>query len=191
MAAPWVSLFDGASAAGWVEVTGKAFPAGCWRVEEGALHAVVVEGGFQDIRTVRTFREFEFEFEFKIGAGANSGVKYLIERTDTWAAKSGGGVHARGRGPEYQIIDDAVNPDAQTHASKKTGGLYGKIVPSRFMARGVGEWNQGRIVVRGGRAEHWLNGEKVLEYECAVRESPIVLQNHHSDVWFRGMRVRE
>ncbi|MBI3350350.1 MAG: DUF1080 domain-containing protein [Burkholderiales bacterium] len=48
-----------------------------------------------------------------------------------------------------------------------------------------------RIVVRNGHVEHWLNGVKALEYDgAAVREGPIVLQNHHSGVWFRGLRVR-
>src|SRR5438309_1744152 len=59
---------------------------------------------------------------------------------------------------------------------------------------------------------HWLNGEKVLEYECgspevkeAVAQSKfknvadfgskiqghILLQDHHSEVWFRNLKIRE
>jgi hypothetical protein len=29
----------------------------------------------------------------------------------------------------------------------------------------IGEFNNSRIVVNNNRAEHWLNGEKVVEYE--------------------------
>ena len=75
----------------------------------------------------------------------------------------------------------------------------------------MGEINLSRILVRGNRVEHWLNGVKVLEYECgsetvkaAVAESKfknttrfgerakgrILLQDHQSEVWFRNIKVR-
>lgn len=187
-AGAWVSLFDGETVAGWQEVTGRAFPAGAWKVEDGCLRTVVVkEGGFQDIRTVRTFREFELEFEWKIEPGGNSGVKYLIERVDEWQGPKGR--MARGRGPEYQLIDDDANEDSKGNPAKQTGSLYGKLAPSRHVMKPAGEFNVSRIVVRGGRVEHWLNGVKVLEYPHAAVESPIVLQNHSSVVWFRKIRV--
>jgi 3-keto-disaccharide hydrolase len=50
-AGAWHSLFDGKTTYGWVEVTGKPFPANCWRVEDGCLKALVRKDGFQDIRT--------------------------------------------------------------------------------------------------------------------------------------------
>ena len=31
--------------------------------------------------------------------------------------------------------------------------------------RTLGQWNQTRIVARGKHVEHWLNGEKLLEYD--------------------------
>ena len=187
-AGAWVPLFDGETAAGWQEVTGRAFPTGAWKVEDGCLRAVVVkEGGFQDICTVRTFREFELEFEWKIEPGGNSGVKYLIEKVDEWPRKDGR--MARGRGPEYQLIDDDVHTDSKGRPEKQTGSLYGKLAPSRRMAKPAGEFNVSRIVVRDGRVGHWLNGVKVLEYAREAVESPIVLQNHSSVVWFRKLRV--
>jgi len=189
-AGPWVNLFDGKTPAGWLEVTGAAFPAQSWAVEDGCLRTKVVEGGFQDLRTEREFGDFEFEFEWKIEAGGNSGVKYLIEKVDRWAAKPAG-YHARGRGPEYQLVDDDVNEDSKGNPRRQTGALYNAQAPAKRVARPAGEWNQSRIVVRQGRVEHWLNGEKVVEYERAGRVSPIVLQNHHSLVWLRGLRVRE
>ncbi|HEY3441399.1 MAG TPA: DUF1080 domain-containing protein [Paludibaculum sp.] len=184
----WVSLFDGVSPAGWQEVTGRAFPTNCWKVEEGCLRAIVVkEGGFQDIRTIRTFREFELEFEWRIEPGGNSGVKYLIEKVDEWQRKDGR--MARGRGPEYQLIDDDVNPDSKGNPAKQTASLYGKLAPSQRLAKPAGEFNLSRIVVRDGHVEHWLNGVKVLQYDRQMVESPIVLQNHSSAVWFRKIRV--
>src|SRR5207248_2242685 len=75
----WRLLFDGATTAGWEEITGKPFPANCWTVEDGSLKALVRTDGFQDIRTKEAFHGFELQFEWKLLKGGNSGVKYLIE----------------------------------------------------------------------------------------------------------------
>ena len=187
----WRSLFDGRTTAGWLEVTGAEFPAGTWRIADGCLQSVkVAAGGFQDIRTKDVFTEFEFEFEWRIETGGNSGVKYLIERVNRWAA-AGGTVHARGRGAEYQVSDDLSNPATVGDPRKQCGSLYGRIAPSSKAALPVGEFNRSRIVVSGGRVEHWLNGQKTVEYAAAANPSPIVLQHHNSAAWFRSLRIRE
>ena len=36
--------------------------------------------------------------------------------------------------------------------------------------RPQGEWNTGRILVDGTHVEHWLNGEKMVEYEVRSPE---------------------
>jgi hypothetical protein len=200
----WHSLFDGKTTDGWVEVTGKPFPANCWRVEDGCLKAVVRTDGFQDIRTVETFRSFELEFDWKLGKDGNSGVKYLIQRVDEWTNKAGR--EARARGLEYQLADDA-NPDAASDPRRVAGSLYSVIAPVPKIPPKIGEFNHSRIVVRGTHVEHWLNGVKVVEFDTGVAavqkhlkelakggelrlESPISLQNHSSETWFRSIRVR-
>lgn len=200
--AAWRSLFDGRSSDGWREITGAPFPAS-WRIEDGCLRAIpnTAGGGIQDIRTVETFRSFEFEWEWKIEAGGNSGVKYLVYKTDRWNAKNGQGYHARARGPEYQIADDGLNADAKANPQNRAAGLYGIFAPAANAARPAGEFNLARIVVDHGHVEHWLNGVKTAEYELGaldtkrfptrdVIESPITLQHHNSAVWFRNLRVR-
>jgi len=190
LASPWTPLFDGSSPTGWLEVTGKPFPSKSWTIEDHCLRALAVEGGFQDIRTAESFREFEFEFEWKIEPGGNSGVKYLIEKVDEWTPRAGAGNNARGRGPEYQLVDDLHNPDALSQPAKHTASLYGKLAPLKEAARPPGEWNSSRLVVFQGKVQHWLNGELVLEYQREAKDSPIVLQNHHSAAWFRNLRLR-
>lgn len=62
----WRLLFDGKTADGWQQITGKPFPA-CWTIENGCLKATPRKDGFQDIRTVGTFREFE-QFDWMLKA---------------------------------------------------------------------------------------------------------------------------
>lgn len=189
----WVSLFDGKTTDGWLEITGDAFPRQSWTIEDGCLKAVPNPDGFQDIRTVATFRSFELEFAWRISAGGNSGVKYLIHKVDKWQSKTGKGYQARARGFEYQLVDDATNDDAKKDPRHRAGALYSRVAPSQAAARPAGEFNQSRLVVRGRHIEQWLNGVKVVELEAEereLRESPISLQNHASEVWFRNLRIR-
>ncbi|MBY0507011.1 MAG: DUF1080 domain-containing protein [Bryobacteraceae bacterium] len=201
-AADSVSLFDGESTRGWRCAGGGEFPSHCWTIEEGCLKALVAKPTFADIRTVEEFGDFDFEFEWKISPNGNSGVKYLLYREDVW--KPGGAAlpHARGRGFEYQIAH-GLSARKDTEAA---GALYEFLAPVGGTAK-VGEFNQGRIVRRGARIEHWLNGVRVVEaqldspeMQARMRErkvpvelpgrSAIVLQNHASEAWFRRLRLK-
>ncbi len=183
-------LFDGVSTAGWLEITGDGFPAS-WRVANGCLAPIAGLAGFQDIRTVAEFVDFELRFDWRVSRSGNSGVKYRLDKVDRWVVKDRAAYHARARGLEYQIVDDALNEEAQADPKNTAGALYGKIAPVRAAARPVGEWNESRIVVRGLHLEHWLNGAKVVECECAGegKTGPVALQNHNSDAWFRSIRI--
>src|SRR5271165_6972567 len=108
-AAGWILLFDGRTSKGWLEVTGRPFPIESWRVEDGALRALDSGHGYQDLRTEDTFVSFEFQFDWKIQPGGNSGVKYMVQKTDRWTNAKG--LQARARGFEYQLVDNAL-PDA-------------------------------------------------------------------------------
>lgn len=75
----------------------------------------------------------------------------------------------------------------------------------------MGEWNTARIVSRGPRVEHWLNGRLILAYtrftpefrqrvlESKFRKWPgfgelrkghILLQDHGDEVSFRNIKIR-
>ncbi len=205
-AAGWTLLFDGVSTRGWVEVTGAPLPAASWTVEDGCLKALPNPDGKQDIRTVESYRSFELQFEWKLLKDGNSGVKYLVQRTDRWQKKGRKGYEARARGLEYQLVDDA-SADAKD-PTRITASLYSALAPKGAAPRPLGEFNESRIVVRGEHVEHWLNGVKALEFELSqpeatqvlrncqgtagpfLRESPISLQNHTSPVWFRNLKIR-
>lgn len=196
------------TAGSWIEVTGRPFPVSSWKVEDGTLIALPNNAeGMQDLRTRDQYGSFEFEFEWKLEKGANSGVKYLVQKTDRWQRKGESGFQARARGLEYQLIDDETNPDALRGPSRGTAALYSILPPLRKGPASTGAWHKSRIVVRGDRCEHWLDGSKVLEFDLTepevhaalvkmhgsaeiVREGPIALQNHGGGVMFRTLRVR-
>lgn len=208
IAADWQSLFDGKTSSGWLEITGKPFPPNSWAIEDGCLKTVVRPGGAQDIRTVDTYRSFDLEFDWKVLADGNSGVKYLIQHVDEWNNKLGR--QARARGLEYQIADNH-GPDA-VEPARSAASLYSAIAPKPPTNSAIGAFNHSRIVVNGDHVEHWLNNVKVVEFDISApepqkvfaglrkkdetpdtpiqRETPISLQNHGTEVWFKSIRIR-
>ncbi len=217
--AGWRLLFDGTSFDGWRGLGRDEVPLEHWTIEAGAIRKVAsadvptaadgqpLEGG--DIMTVETFDDFELMFEWKVAAGANSGIKYNVSEEMSTSAPP---VHAA-LGFEYQILDDDGHPDAQNGPNRTAGALYDLIGPApNKQLRPVGEFNEARLVFRGGHGEHWLNGAKVLEFDLETdafaerlaaskyqpiegfadqRAGHIVLQDHGDDVWFRSIKIRQ
>ena len=164
-AAGWKLLFDGKTVTGLQGLQKREFLKEGWEIKDGALvlpksvrESGKVTGG--DLVTSESFADFEFKFEFKLTASALSGVLYFAR----------GGLGAKPTGHEYQIIDDVHHPDGLKGGPLcRTGALYGVIPPiekKKFHSSDSDEWNAGEIVVRGNHVEHWLNGDKVLEYDC-------------------------
>ncbi len=197
-AAGWRALFDGESTAGWRAFGGETFPEQGWRVEEGCLRHVAGAGG-GDLVTTAEYGDFELEFEWRVAPGGNSGVKYRVVES---------------RGPialEYQVLDDARHADAAA-ASRSSAALYDLVAPTAKPAAEADTWHRARIVARGGRVEHWLNGARVVhcdlnsaEFAERVAQSKfagvdgfaraprgrILLQDHGDDAWFRNLRIRD
>ena len=208
-----VALFDGSSPAGWLSVNGEPFPQRSWTVEGGCLKANKHKtGGFQDIRTVAEFESFDLSFEWKLTPGGNAGVKYSLQRADSWKPKDDPsgitGLHARARGLEFQLADEQT-PDAGRGAQYSAGALYGLYAPRALATGRMGEFNTGRILFTAARLAHWINGELLVDAEpgsedfaariraskderllTRPKRSPIALQNHGSEVWFRNLRIR-
>jgi hypothetical protein len=194
---PWLTLLHGDSEDAWVTYRGQGFPDQAWDVHDGVLHAKKLY--MQPcVATRESFTDFDLEFDWKIAPAGNSGVFYCNRHAfdpepaqrplpDSWHR-----VHSS-RGQEYQICDDAATPDARD-PKRAAASLYGHIAPlPAGMERPALEWNTGRIVVRDLHAEHWLNGNRVVAYDLKPEEkvrSPIVLQHHHTEAWFRNIRIQ-
>jgi hypothetical protein len=231
----WRLLFDGTSFAGWEDPARKSPPGDSFVIENGCLKAVAHPRITEDLFTSAPFRDFELEFDWKIAPGGNSGIKYRIQDRVFLPAGFTGkfedlvnmalknrpkGRPDRGQdyvvGFEYQMLDDALNPDGSRGATHQAGALYDMFPPARPMAKPPGEWNHSRLVVKGEHVEHWMNGVKVVDasldapqvaehtagrwgagspvYELLVkhprRDCPISLQNHDSEAWFRNLKLR-
>ena len=124
-------------------------------------------------------------------------------------------------GCEFQLLDDARHPDSELGiiGTRKLASLYDMITAENLQTegrakqfKGIGQWNQGRIVSHNGHVEHWLNNEKVVEFDrfsqmfrglvayskykkwdgfCQWPDGRILLQDHGDDVSFRNIKVRE
>jgi hypothetical protein len=150
-AAGWRSLFDGTSTSAWRGYKSQTFPAG-WKIVDGTL---TKSGSVEDIMTRDQFGNFQLALDWKLSPGGNAGVFYRgTEQYDKiyWS------------GPEYQLLDDAGHPDGQSRLTS-AGADYGLYPSPAGVVKPAGEWNSTLIVVNGNRVQHWLNGQKLLEYE--------------------------
>jgi len=197
----WKLLFDGTTTRGWHSFKKETFPTNEWVIEDGWLHCVGKKGG--DLISDAEFDNFELEWDWKEAPAGNSGIKYFVtEKRDAPL------------GHEYQMIDDARNPDARAAQGKRvTGSFYDVLTLDRpAPTKPQGEINHSKIVVKGNQVEHWLNGAKVLTYSCGseaeqiaiaaskFKDTPgfgdkikghILLQDHRTQVWFRNIKLRE
>jgi hypothetical protein len=149
--AAWHPLFEGKlldTFRGW---RAEGMPEG-WHVVDGTLSK---EGDVDDLVTKEKFGNFELELEWMIGKGGNSGVFYRATREYD---------HIYWSGPEFQLLDDVNAPDGRSRLTSAAAayGLYG---PPAGVVKPAGEWNKTRIMVNGNHVEHWLNGQKVVEYD--------------------------
>jgi hypothetical protein len=168
-----------------------------------------------DIVTIDMYGNFILKVDFKMTKGANSGIKYFV---DTELNKDEGSAI----GCEYQILDDEHHPDAKmgTGGNRTLASLYDLIpanaknfVPTeerdkRFNQYG---WNRAKIVAKGKKVQHFLNGIKVVEYERStplwrelvarskyhiwpnfgeLKEGHILLQDHGDEVSFKNIKIK-
>ena len=147
----WRLLFDGTSTKGWRGYKTDSVPNG-WRAENGILTKT---GSTGDILTADQYGNFELALDWRIEKGGNAGIFYRgTEEYD----------HIYWSAPEYQLLDDANAPDGKSRLTS-AAAAYALYPPPEGIVKPAGEWNSTRIVVNGAHVEHWLNGQKVVQYE--------------------------
>jgi hypothetical protein len=170
--AGFVPLFDGKSLAGW-----QGDPA-IWRVEDGAI---VGQSTAENPLKNNTFLiwqqglvdDFELAFTYRL-TGGNSGVQYRSrEMTEVGPFVVGGYQADFEAGPKYSgilyeergrgILAErgqriTLSPEGQKVAGEPIGtadALQATIKP--------GDWNDFRVVARGNRLQHFINGQLMSE----------------------------
>lgn len=204
----WQLLFDGTSTDNFRGYTLDSFPTKGWQVKDNVLmvdsSGAGEEGFGGDIITKDQYENFEFKVDFKLSPGGNSGIIYLVKEVE--------GQPSWHNAPEYQLLDNEAYRGGEIPLEKhSTGDNYDLVGSSVNAMKPVGEWNTAMIRIKDHKVEHWLNGQKLLEYTIQspewkelVKKSKfagypdygmadkghIGIQDHGHQLWYRNIKVR-
>jgi len=203
----WELLFDGKSTEHWKGYNKESFPDIGWKVEDGML--IVLKSGTGEaglggsIVTKEKYENFELTIDFMLTDTANSGILYMVtevEGSEIWH-----------NAPEYQILDDARYAETGSTNIHFTAASYDLYPATTDFKNPMGKWNTARIIKNKEHVEHWLNGNKVLEYELwtpeweakvkaskfkdytgfgRTKNGQIGIQDHGYEVRFRNLKIR-
>ena len=205
-AAGWELLFDGATLDGWKDYNGKTLTQP-WHVVDGCIQA---KGDGSDgsgyIVTNKEYENFELAWDWKLSKAGNSGMLYhVVERPEFKVPYV--------TGPEFQLLDDVNFPDP-VEDWQKCGVDYAMHLPdyTKMNINPAGEWNNSKIVFDNGHVEHWINGQKILEFEAWTddwharknsgkwtmapeyglsKSGVLCLQDHGYPASFRNLKIKE
>ena len=207
----WVLLFDGETTNGWRNYN-STDPNTAWHVVDGCLQA---KGSGDDatgyIVTEKEYENFILSWDWKLSKGGNSGMIYHVVESPRFSVPYV-------TGPEYQLIDvegwEEANAPTKLEEWQKLGVDYAMHLPdqSKMKVNPQGEWNNSMIVFDNGHVEHWLNGEKIVEFEAwtddwfarkasgkwgnateygLASKGVICLQDHGYPASFRNIKIKE
>jgi hypothetical protein len=202
----WKILFDGKSLNGWQVFKGRRN--NTWEVKDGTLHCKPLNENAKgdgdersDLMTTDEYGNFEFTCDWKISPKGNSGIIYRATEEFEQPYYSG---------PEYQLIDDGGYAPKPTEM-QLSGTAYDMYATAPKTLKPLGQWNTTKIVVNKKHVEHWLNGQKIVEYEFnspdwrkrkenskwkdwkgygMATKGHLDLQDHGHEVWFRNLMIK-
>lgn len=209
-AAGWELLFDGSTLSGWKRYGADSIGP-LWVAQDGMI-VCNAEGNAEgegnsggSLMTIRQFGNFELSVDWKVTPGGNSGILYHVVEKPEYP-------HDYDTGPEYQVMDDDGWEGDLTDAQKVGSNYDMHAADSTKKVMPVGEWNTARIIYNNGHVEHWLNGQKVVEFEedsddfkaryekskwteypgwNKFKVGSISLQDHGANVYYRNIKIKE
>ena len=206
----WVLLFDGETTNGWRNFNSDNAEL-AWHVVDGCLQANGVgddANGY--IVTDKEYENFILSWDWKLSKGGNSGMLYHVVEHPKFNVPYV-------TGPEYQLIDvegwEEAHAPTKLEEWQKIGVDYAMHLPDQSkMHINHGDWNNSVIVFDNGHVEHWLNGEKILEFEAWTddwfarkasgkwgtateyglsHKGVICVQDHGYPASFRNIKIKE
>ena len=209
-AAGWELLFDGTTLNGWKRYNHDSIGP-LWTVDNGAIKCDgqgLTEGTAKiggSLITIKPYENFELTAEWKVSPGGNSGIHYHVVEKPEYT-------HEFDTGPEFQVMDDGGWKGDPLKPAQKAGSNYDMYAaPDTKKLNPVGEWNSAKLIYNKGHVEHWLNGEKVVEFEEGsadfkerykkskwteypgwnkYKSGSIALQDHGAPVYFRNIKIK-
>lgn len=206
----WELLFDGKTMNGWRDYNGTTLTEP-WHAVDGCIRA---KGSGSDgngyIVTDKEYDNFILDWDWKLTYGGNSGMLYHVVENPYFKVPYV-------TGPEYQLIDvegwEKKYAPEKLEEWQKLGVDYAMHLPdySKMKVNPQGQWNNSRIVFDNGHVEHWLNGQKILEFEAwtddwyarknsgkwshapeygLARTGVICLQDHGDPASFRNIKIK-
>jgi hypothetical protein len=199
-----VPLFNGKDLAGW-----KAFgrlakdgpttpidPKDTWTVKDGVLRCTGKPTGY--LATETEYADYELTLKWRYPAGlkgGNSGVLVHVQKGDVvWPVCVEAQLRA-GRAGDIWLqtaaeVALAVDP-ARRDADDKTRRHIWRSPKDEAVERPTGEWNDYRILCRGGSIEVAVNGRVVNGgTDCTLTRGRIALQAEGTEIEFKDIAVR-
>ena len=202
----WMVLFDGSTTEGWRGFNQDKLPEN-WVIEDGALKSLGTGGdiGGDIVYGTREFDNFELRLEWKIAEGGNSGIFYHVKEGEQYKAPYE-------TGPEYQVLDD-IGFTAPLKDWQMVGADYAMhpADPEKKIVKPAGEWNTTRIIFTPEKVEHWLNGQKIVEFvpwseewhakrndgkwdefpDYGLAKTGLIgIQDHGSFIWYKNIKIK-
>lgn len=180
-------IIEGNTVSGWRV---RKAPKESWVVQDGVLHCVSAAGKWGAwIGSEKEYTDLVVELEYKLTPGANSGVYIRTPEVG----------HSSEVAMEIQLLDDDAEQYRKLVPAQYNGSIYKIAAPVRRTAKPPGQWNKMRITAIGDHITVELNGDVVVDadttsYPELKTRSPrgfIGLQDHHSAVWFRNIRLAD
>jgi Domain of Unknown Function (DUF1080) len=189
-----VTIFNGKDLTGWKGVEGF------WSVKDGAITGVTTAENPVKANTFLVWDgevgDFELKFKYKVIDG-NSGVQYRSKvvdpaysvvsgyQADFEAGKTYSGIlyEEKGRGilGERGQIVTLTDGEAPNKPKKEVTGSVGRSDEIQESIKD-GEWNDYKIVAKGNRLKHFINGRQTVdvtdETTVAAKKGVLALQLH-------------